>query len=251
MTSSNGSALPNIDPVKTQLDLAWAKIHDSLHREAEGNNLWIEGALELITILHDARQRYDFDQAFSAWLTEHGYGEDRLTRHDRQALINMGIDLDVTREVLHQTERRSWRLIWEEEVKPRLPSGGQPAEDQQAEAAPTNNTSRPKKVKAKKPPKPEWSQALDAFFSDCLTIANDAIAKKNNILDCTPAKKTELLEKVTEKWLEKIGQGSEALEWIHAWANGELEAEAEALIGKGSRVKTTAARASGPMQPEA
>src|SRR5262249_21012128 len=164
------SALTNI---KSNLDLAWEKIQDALQQEAEGHKLWIEGTLELISILDDARKRLGSDQAFGTWLTENGYGEDRITRHDRSALLNMALDLNVTRKVLEQTHRRSWRLIWEEEIQTRLPSGGQPADGESPEANPANNsaqsagekkpTRRPRKGNGKKKPKEEWGKDLKDF----------------------------------------------------------------------------------------
>jgi len=135
--AADTSGLTNI---KSNLVLAWEKIQDGLQQEAEGTNLWIEGTLELINILDDARNRLGSDQAFGKWLTENGYGEDRITRHDRSALLNMAEHLNVTREVLEQTHRRSWRLIWEEEIQPRLPTAGQPADSDSPEANPTNNS---------------------------------------------------------------------------------------------------------------
>src|SRR5262245_21764996 len=105
------SGLTNIDPEriaidKSNLDLAWVKIENGVQQEAEGRKLWIEGTLELISILDDARKRLGSDQAFGTWLTENGYGN-RITRHDRAALLNMALNLNVTRVVLEQTDRRS------------------------------------------------------------------------------------------------------------------------------------------------
>src|SRR5262245_9713683 len=100
--AADTSALTNI---KSNLDLAWVKIQDALQQEAEGHKLWVDGTLELITILDDARERLGSDQAFGTWLTDNGYGEDRLTRHDRAALLNMSEHPDLTREVLNQTHR--------------------------------------------------------------------------------------------------------------------------------------------------
>ena len=109
---------------KSNLDLAWVKIQNGRQQETEGKRLWIEGTLELISILDDARKRLGSDQAFGTWLSDNGYGENRITRHDRSALLNMAADLNVTREVLAQTHRRSWRHIWEEEVQSRCPTRG-------------------------------------------------------------------------------------------------------------------------------
>ena len=43
--------------VKSNLDRAWVKIENARKQEAEGRKLWIEGPLELINILDDARKR--------------------------------------------------------------------------------------------------------------------------------------------------------------------------------------------------
>jgi hypothetical protein len=128
--------------VKSNLDAAWAKIQDGRQQEDAGKKLWIEGTLELVSILDEARKSLGSDQAFGAWLTENGYGEDRITRHDRAALLNMALHLQLTREVLQQTNRRSWRYIWEEEVQPRLPYVGQPA-DATSSATPAPTLEQP------------------------------------------------------------------------------------------------------------
>src|SRR5262249_62164248 len=107
--ATDTAAPADIDPiVKNNLDLAWGKIQDALQQEAEGHNLWIEGTLELINILDDARKRFPSDQAFGTCLTDNGYG-DRITPNDRRALLNMAEYPQRTREVLNQTHRRSWR----------------------------------------------------------------------------------------------------------------------------------------------
>ena len=55
--AADTSGLTNI---KSNLDVAWVKIQDALQQEAEGHNLWIEGTLELINILDDARMQTQF-----------------------------------------------------------------------------------------------------------------------------------------------------------------------------------------------
>jgi hypothetical protein len=256
--AADTSGLTNI---KSNLDLAWVKIQDALQQEAEGHNLWIEGTLELISILDDARNRLGSDQAFGTWLTENGYGEDRITRHDRAALLNMAEHPDLTRKVLEQTHRRSWRYIWEEEVQPRLPYVGQPADGESPEANPANNseqsagekkpTRRPRKGNGTKKPQSEWGKDLKDFLSHGLLAANALIRIKNSILGCSPEKRAELLEeKVTSEWADKIDEGSKAGRWICDWANGLLEEEADALEQQG-RVVRTPPRASKQVQPEA
>jgi hypothetical protein len=260
--AADTSAPTNIDPtVKSNLDLAWGKIEKGLKLEAEGRKLWINGTLELINILDDARKRLGSDQAFGKWLTDNGYGEDRISRHQRTALLNMAEHLDLTREVLEQTHRLSWRLIWEDEIQPRLPTDGQPADGENPEANPANDseqsagekkpTRRPRKGNGKKKPKEEWGKDLKDFLSDGLLAANALIKIKNSILGCSPEKRAELLEeKVTPEWSDKIDEGSKAGAWICNWANRVLDEEANALIQK-DRVVRTPARAFAPVRPEA
>ena len=123
---TDGGALTNIDPDVKSLDLAWEKV-------TKGSELWIEGTLELINILDFARKRHASDQAFGAWLDEAGY-RDKISRDDRQALLNMA-RLDDVRAVLENTHRRSWQLIWREDVQGRLRSATQPAPGEQAAGA--------------------------------------------------------------------------------------------------------------------
>ena len=246
------STLTNI---KSNLDLAWVKIQNALQQETEGHKLWTEGTLELINILDNARKRLGSDQAFGTWLSENGYGANRITRHDRSALLNMALDLHVTREVLEQTHRRSWRLIWEEEMQPWLPSAGQPPDPKGPEApddkGPETPTRRPKKTRgAKKPPKESWAGDSRRFSTDALRTANDAVALENTVRQSKPEALRKLQEEADSFLLEKLDLGSKALAYVRARLDGSLEEEADTLIQKG-RVKTTPARASTPIQPQA
>jgi hypothetical protein len=175
----------NIDPErlasdKANLDAAWTKITDGRQEEAEGHKLWIEGTLELINILHDACESAGNDQAFGRWLRETGYGE-RITHQDRAALLNMARDLQVTREVLQLTDRRSWRLIWEEEIRPRFTNAGQPADS-------AATTRRPKRGKgANGDPKPEWLRDNRKWFNNQVASVNAVIEELDKIMeDCNP-----------------------------------------------------------------
>ena len=113
--------------VKRNLDVALTKIESGRINEEQGKKQWIEGTLELIAGLDDGRNRFSSDQTFGKWLDENGY-DDRITRHDRSALLNMAKHPDITREVLEQTHSRSWQLIWRDEIQPRLPNARQPAD---------------------------------------------------------------------------------------------------------------------------
>jgi hypothetical protein len=227
------------------------KIQNALQQEAEGHKLWIQGTLELIRSLDDARKRLGSDQAFGTWLTDNGYGENRITRHDRAALLNMALDLNVTREVLEKTNRRSWRLIWEDEIQNRLPSTGQPPDDKQPDEAPAI-TRRSKKAKGAKKTTTEeqadeWLRDRQCFFRDGLVTFNNVIAMQNTLRQCTPEQRRKLQEEVDSVWLGKLEQSGEVSLWLRDWFNGALEEEANALIQQG-RVKRTPARASASAQ---
>jgi hypothetical protein len=60
----------------------------------------------------------DNDTAFGCWLVDNDC--DDLGRHDRAALIKFGEHLELARRVLQETRSNSVRLIWQDEVKPRL-----------------------------------------------------------------------------------------------------------------------------------
>jgi hypothetical protein len=257
--------------INPDLDLAWQKTQNGLEQEAEGRKLWIEGTLELINILHKARKRLGADQAFGDWLTALDYDE-RITRHDRSALLNMAEHLDLTRNVLEETTRRSWQLIWREEMQPRLPSGRQPPEakgpaeapegtepeapDGEGAEEPQATTRRPKKPKgAKKTANEEqvneWSGDSKHFFRAGLVTAHDAIAMKNTVLQCTVEQKRKLQKDVEPSWQEIIGKGGEALLWLCEFFKAPLDEAADTLIREG-RVRTIPARrASAPTQPSA
>ena len=121
----------------------------------------------------------------------------------------MALDLNVTRAVLAQTHRRSWRLIWEKEIQPRLPNGGQPADGESPEATPTNNPAGRYQeetnpaTESKRPQKPEWSEDLGSFFSDGLKAAYGAIKIATSIKQMTPELDSSVQKKVTPAWLER------------------------------------------------
>jgi hypothetical protein len=183
MPKTNGTAPTNIDI--EPLRLAWAKITRGRIQESEGRKLWTEGTLELINILHNAREHFSSDQAFGKWLTDSGYGENRISRQDRSALLNMAEHPELTREILEQIHGRSWQLIWRDEIQPRLPNARQPADDEEAPAI----TRRPKKSEgAKKALTDEWSKDRKAFFRRGLVLLSQSVAafaEKNHIFEKT------------------------------------------------------------------
>jgi hypothetical protein len=244
MTKMNGTAPTDNTILKSYLDEAWAKIEKGLQQEGEGRKNWIDGTLALINILHDARERFPSDNEFGKWLSESGYGESRISRQDRAALLNMALHPAATRKALEETHRRSWRLIWEQDIQPGLPNAGQPADGESTEEVPAVTRRR----KNKKPPQPEWSKDLEGFFSDGLTTANRAVELQKSLRQCAPEKKRSLQNDVTSLWLDQMEQGLEALEWICNWAKGSLDEEANSLIQQGRVIRTPTRAAK---QPEA
>jgi hypothetical protein len=229
---------------RKNLDLAWQKIENGRQQETEGRKLWVEGTLELSNILDYARKRLDFDQAFGTWLTGNGYGEDRLTRHDRQALLNMALHPDLTREVLEQTHRRSWQLIWREEMQPRLPSNRQPADEGEK---PPANTRRAKKEKGAKEAangkqKPEWVRDIGGWFNNQVACVNGVINELNKIMEsCTPEQHGSLqtleLTLLSEAFQNGVKESAKFVDFVDT----PLEEAADKLIREGSRVRKTPA----------
>jgi hypothetical protein len=101
---------------------------------------------------------------------------------------------------------------------------------------------------AKTKPKEEWGTDLKNFLSDGLLAANALIKIRNSICKSTAEKQAELKAKVTSHWSANIDLGRLAAIWICGWANGTLEAEADALEEQG-RVRTTPARRGSPPTP--
>lgn len=226
--------------IKQNLDIAWMKIESGLQQETEGRKFWIEGTITLIEILHAARNRLGSDQAFGAWLTENGYGEDRINRHDRSALLNMALDLDVTCAVLEETHRRSWRYIWEDEVQPRLPHAGQPTDGKEPEAA----TRRPKKTKGAKKElneELEWVRDTKGWFNKQVERVTAVIDELNKIMEnCTAEQHNLLTDLEPTLLLEAFQQGEKTSATFVTWVRTPLEIAADKLIGEG-RVRITPA----------
>jgi hypothetical protein len=228
--ATNTSALSNIDPSHVALDLAWAKVQSALEGEAECRARWKEGTHELINILGDARKRLGSDQAFGAWLTEAGYGEDRISRDDRSALLNMALHHDLTRKTLEETTRRSWRLIWLEEIQPRLRSAAQPVSGEQAnDGSDKATTQRPKKKRRKtdnKEQKPEWFTDNRGWFNEQVESINAVVRELKEVMKkCTPEQHAKLHMTAEPKLL--LGFSAENQKWFdRRWADMRPLAEA-------------------------
>jgi len=101
----------------TKLEELNRQITAAFERTKIGHQEWIDGTLELATALATARCEFASDNKFSDWCSKHCPD---LNPHDRAALINMAKDPSVTRKVLEDTKRNSWKYIWEKEMKQRF-----------------------------------------------------------------------------------------------------------------------------------
>ena len=255
--AADTSALTNI---KSNLDLAWVKIQDGLQREAEGRKLWVEGTLELIQILDKARGDFASDQEFGRWLKQKS---PPINEMDRKAYLNMALNMDLTRKILEQTERRSPQLIWREEIQPKLVSANQPAvtngktiEEEPVVEKPTRRPRRARgaKKEASGERKPEWLRNIEGWFNNQVAAVNAVTNELNKIMeDCTPEQRS-LLGTLEPTLLLDASQSLEkkSAEFVD-WVDTPLEKAADALS---SRAVVTPSpkrsrRASKPVQPEA
>jgi len=255
--AADTSALTNI---KSNLDLAWVKIQDGLQREAEGRKLWVEGTLELIQILDKARGDFASDQEFGRWLKQKG---PPINEMDRKAYLNMALNMDLTRKILEQTERRSPQLIWREEIQPKLVSANQPAvtngktiEEEPVVEKPTRRPRRARgaKKEASGERKPEWLRNIEGWFNNQVATVNAVTNELNKIMeDCKPEQRS-LLGTLEPTLLLDASQSLEkkSAEFVD-WVDTPLEKAADALS---SRAVVTPSpkrsrRASKPVQPEA
>jgi hypothetical protein len=105
----------------TQIESGIERWQDGEAKIEEAKQVWIEGILETAEGLAAARSAFPDNKAFGKWCTAN-FGENRLNRNDRAALIDFASDLEWTREVLEKTERISIQTIHSREWKRRVPN---------------------------------------------------------------------------------------------------------------------------------
>lgn len=101
-------------------------------RVEAGTAEWVEGSLQMAAALAEARGHFTADRDFGQWLKQStsppGWAL-RHNGHDRAALIYLGRNLELAREILEATDSRSYRLIWADldpEEQARFDSGVKP-----------------------------------------------------------------------------------------------------------------------------
>src|SRR5262245_8142650 len=95
-----------------------ARVRQALDEWRAASEQWIEKTITLALELKAVRDECHSNQEFSVWLAENDC--DDLSKNTRAALINIAEHLELSREVLQITDRRSVELIWDKEIKPKI-----------------------------------------------------------------------------------------------------------------------------------
>jgi hypothetical protein len=120
----------NVINLPTPMDVLANRIRAAYKRATHSREEWIEGTLELAAALAEARGRFPADRQFSHWLVDADLQD--ISHQDRAALIAMAADPPTARQVLEETKRSSWQLVWEREMKSRFTSASKPTGNQAA-----------------------------------------------------------------------------------------------------------------------
>lgn len=94
----------------TEDELA-TRIKTAIGKIANANTDRIEWSIELAGLMVEARALYPAHQRFNQWLDKHNI---QMDAHDRAALLNLGLDLQAMRTIMQQTNKTSFRHIWED-----------------------------------------------------------------------------------------------------------------------------------------
>jgi len=98
-------------PIAKTEDELVIQIKTALARRDKSREEWIDASVDLAGLLCEARARYPAHQKFSDWLDKHDI---EIKPDDRAALLNLGLDMRAMRIILQQTDRTSYRYIWNE-----------------------------------------------------------------------------------------------------------------------------------------
>jgi hypothetical protein len=134
MTTVNLTIVPQgtspLDVLAARHRAAWDKVQ-------HGRQEWVEGTLELASVLAEERKLLPDNTDFSRWLERNGLA--KIDKNVRAALIGMAGDLAATREALEKTDNTNWRYIWETKLRKSLSSS---AKTRQAPVARQSKTER-------------------------------------------------------------------------------------------------------------
>jgi hypothetical protein len=90
------------------LDALADQIKDDLERREQGKDQWVEATISLCQHLAEARGKFRDNISFGQWFDDSGI---QINEHDRAAAIAMGKQIEIARQVLEKTERRSLKHI--------------------------------------------------------------------------------------------------------------------------------------------
>src|SRR6188508_2733945 len=105
----------NVLPLPTRIERLVKLIQSDLARQANGDREWIEGSYDLCLHLVELREQYPGDAEFGRACEGHGFGKSVLNHQTRAAAIAMGREPEALQQCLEATERRSIRVIYEQE----------------------------------------------------------------------------------------------------------------------------------------
>lgn len=91
----------------------------------EGRAIWIEGTLDLATVVAEKRIDLPDHVAFSRWCQR--YCLDPISSADRSALYGFARDLSAARTMLEESKAATWRGVWEK--KPKQAANAAPSMD--------------------------------------------------------------------------------------------------------------------------
>jgi predicted transcriptional regulator len=100
-----------------KIKASFVAAHVGAKAEEDGRAAWRGNTMKLGKGLLLGRELHQNDNnAFNVWLNDNGLGEDLISKDDRAALIGMAEHPEISERVLATTQRRSWQLIWREEI---------------------------------------------------------------------------------------------------------------------------------------
>lgn len=124
---------------KITLDEVADSIRDGFNKIDQSFGLFAEGTLQIGRALLIAKNLHPDNQSFGRWIGRNKF--DRLDAHTRAALMNMARHEEISRQVLLETDRRSWRLLWEHEIQFKIPMERWPEPPPRKEPTTTENDS--------------------------------------------------------------------------------------------------------------
>lgn len=107
---------PPVKPASGELDVVADQIRSWKEKAEQTRIDWIDATMHIAELMVKAREHFPSDTLFGKWLVEQNIN---YNTHDRTALIHFGYEPEIARKVLEETDRRSYKWIWEVEVKPK------------------------------------------------------------------------------------------------------------------------------------